>query len=151
MAPEVEAVFGGLVVGVVSGRDGEDVGLDGVIDAGDVAARAGEVDPVRLAGAELGEAVVGVGEGGTGGFGVDQLVIDKRVADGVVVDLDVGEESQEGGFVLELLGELIDLVTKFVCAGLELGAIGGGEFFVFSRDGGNGLDRVLRAGEVCHG
>jgi hypothetical protein len=108
VAPEVEAVFGGLVVGFVSFGDDEDVRLNGAIDAGDVTARAGEVNPFGLAGAELGEAGVGVGEGGAGGFGVDQFVIDQRIADGVVIDLDVGEEGEEGGLVFELEAKRVD-------------------------------------------
>ena len=57
--------------------------------------------------------------------GPEELVMGQRVADGVVIDLHVRQQSQQVRLALEGISQGIDLLAQLVNAGLERGAIGG--------------------------
>ena len=76
-----------------------------------------------------------------------KLVVGQGVADGVVIDLHVGQQIEQGGLVLEGGAEVVDLLAEFLDAGLQLGAVGGGNGDAGRRDGADLVGQVV-AGAV---
>jgi len=116
VVPEIEAML--VVSGrTESGRNNEAVGLDGAVDFGFVAANdeAGCRVPRCLAVVERPSAgppfVEKLSGGGKVVGGVENIVVE-GVADGVVINLDVGEESEEVGLGLERFFQIVDFVAE---------------------------------------
>ena len=124
--------------GRVGGRHDEAVGLDALIDFGDVAAddEAGGGGPGRLSGGELGGALFALLEQDFGGGdlgGLEEFVVLEGEADGLGVDQDVGQQGAglevgDGGLQV---GE----------PGFQFGAVGGGNG---NAVGGDAFDGGLR-------
>ncbi len=121
----------------VRGRDDEAVRLNALIDFRNVAAHyeSGGGGPRRLAFGQLGGAGFALLQEGLGGGdfgGLKEFVVLERVADGLVIDQHVGQQRAALQF--------IDGGAQVSQSGLELGAIGGGNF---DANGGDGFDSWL--------
>ena len=122
VAPKVEAVF---VEGVrpEGRRHDQPVRLDGAVDAGDVAAgdESRGRGPGRLAVAQRLGPLVPLFQKrfGRSDFSeIIKLVIVQGVADGVVIDLHVRQQVEQGGLVFQGGAEVVDLLAEGVDAGL---------------------------------
>ena len=125
VAPEVEAMFVRRI-GLVGRRHDEAVGLHGAVDVARRSRARGRwpwsTAPCRRAG--LGPFVAlfqeRLGRGDLLGRVAVKLVVGQGVADGVVINLHVGQQIEEGGLVLESGAEVVDLLAEFLDAGLEM-------------------------------
>src|ERR1051326_5748660 len=116
MIPEIETM---LVIGrrIERGRNDEAVGLNGVVHFGFVAPddKAGSGIPRHLAFSERAGAFGSLSEEFARGgkiVGAVENVVVERVANGVIVDLDIRQEIEKSGLGLERFLEVVDFVAE---------------------------------------